>query len=92
MENWDSGLPDIHLTPGEINLYDILRFYNLGTGLDMTAYGKMRYELLGQKDHWFPGERAEFIPIDELTQSLSAHHSPQKVIRALEQAHRLFAP
>jgi uncharacterized protein len=87
---WDLGLPETLQTPGEINTYDILRFYNLATALDMNAYGIMRYALLGQKDHWFPGEKANKIPEQELLNSLHKHHDPHRVIKALKIAHQLF--
>ena len=88
--NWDKNLPETLATPGEINIYDILRFYNLGTGLDMTAYGLMRYALLGKKDHWFAGEQANIIPEVELKKALANHSHPEKVISSLKKAHEIF--
>ncbi|WDE98113.1 aldo/keto reductase [Lentisphaera profundi] len=90
MAEWDQNLPDTLKTPGQINTYDILRFYNLGTALDMTAYGIMRYALLGQKDHWFPGEKANDIPEKDLLLSLTHHHNPKKLIESLKIAHQMF--
>ena len=90
LNNWDKNLPETLSTPAEINIYDILRFYNLGTALDMTAYGLMRYALLGKKDHWFAGEQANIIPETELRQALKSHSHPDKVIKALQQAHEMF--
>ena len=89
-EQWDSNLPETLKTPGEINIYDIVRFYNLGTALDMKAYGIMRYNLLGQKDHWFPGEKANDLNEAELLNALSSHHNPTKIVEALKTAHQMF--
>lgn len=89
-QDWDKGLPETLQTPGQINTYDILRFYNLATALDMNAYGIMRYALLGQKDHWFPGEKADKIPEQKLLEALQNHHDPQGVIKGLKTAHQLF--
>lgn len=44
--------------PENINIPEILRFRNLLEGYDMQAYGKYRYNMLGGKGHWFPGNFA----------------------------------
>ena len=44
--------------PENINIPEILRFRNLLEGYDMQTYGKYRYNMLGGKGHWFPGDFA----------------------------------
>ncbi len=44
--------------PENINIPEILRFRNLLEGYDMKTYGRYRYNMLGGKGHWFPGNFA----------------------------------
>ena len=90
LNNWDKGLPAIEDTPNEINMYEVLRFYNLGKALDMTAFGKMRYTLLGEKNHWFPGFQVGAPNRDALLESLVNSPFPEKVADALVDAHEMF--
>jgi predicted aldo/keto reductase-like oxidoreductase len=54
-EDMAKGMADYTDTPGELNLEIMLWLRNLAVGWDMTEYGKMRFNLLGSGDTWFPG-------------------------------------
>ena len=74
VDNWQTGLPSYKDTPGNINLHTILWLRNLAIAYDLVEYGKMRYNLLGNGGHWFPGQKADKLAKLDLSQCL--HNSP----------------
>ena len=45
---WFEGLPEYVDVPGCVNLVEILRLWTYVKAFDLLAWGKMRYNLLGQ--------------------------------------------
>lgn len=90
VRGWSVGVPPQEDIPGNINIRKILWLYNLCQGFDLVNYAKMRYNLLGNGGHWFPGQQATTIDRQKLWDCLA--HSPhrERVLATLVEADRLL--
>lgn len=90
VKTWHVGLPKPEDTPGGMNIQVILWLRNLALAYEMIEYAKMRYSLLGNASHWFPGNKAERVRELDLQQCLRESPHAGQIPALLEDAHRLL--
>jgi hypothetical protein len=89
-DRYAEGLPTWQNSPGCMNVPIMLWLRNLVLAYDMLAYGKMRYNLLGNGGHWFPGLNAAHVGELDLEKALVGSPFKDKIPRWLRETHALL--
>ncbi|MEY4692384.1 MAG: hypothetical protein RIT19_2709 [Verrucomicrobiota bacterium] len=87
---WWAGLPEFVAVPGEVNLVEILRIWTYAKPLELTEWAKFRYNMLGNADHWFPGEHVEKLDWSRLGEVVRRSPFADRLAGILREAHDLF--
>lgn len=83
-------LPNYDQMPGEVNVQEILRLWTFAKAFDLIAWGKMRYNLMGNAGHWFPGMNAARFDSAKVRRALDGHPFADQIPGLLAEAHALL--
>jgi uncharacterized protein len=92
-ELFAANIPEPEQCPGEMAIGTMLWLRAMATAWDMVDYGKMRYNLLGNGGHWFPGlSAAKLDELDPAAISKAVANSPfrDRVIAMLKETRELL--
>jgi predicted aldo/keto reductase-like oxidoreductase len=84
------AFPNYVDVPGEVNVQEILRLWSFAKSLDLVEWGKMRYNLMGNAGHWFPGVNAAALDPAKIRATLSNSPFGEKAVDVLAEAHAML--
>ena len=88
---WKEGLPKWNETPGNINIPTILFLWNIAQAFGMVEYSRMRFNLMGNASHWFPGNKPENPDSYDFSNCLKNSPNKKSIPRILKEAFDLLS-
>jgi predicted aldo/keto reductase-like oxidoreductase len=67
-----------------------VRLWTYAKSLDLVEWGKMRYNLLGNASHWFPGDKAADFDERVLASVLESNPFKERIPSVLREAHEML--
>ena len=89
-QDWDRDLPNYVDVPGEVNVQEIVRLWHFAKALDLTEWGRMRYNLMGNAGHWFPGSNADSFDSQAIVTALDGYPFADRIPAILHEAHAML--
>ncbi len=90
LQSWFEGIPEVYDIPQQVNVLEILRIWNYATSLDLVEWGRSRYNMFGEADHWFPGKNPQQAPDVDLAEVLANSPWRDRILDTLPKAHQLL--
>ncbi len=87
---WWAELPEHSEVPGGVNVVEILRIWTFAKAFGLTEWAKFRYNMLGNADHWFPGEHVAKVDWNRLGAVLERSPFGERIPGILREAHELY--
>ncbi|HEX8373305.1 MAG TPA: aldo/keto reductase [Chthoniobacterales bacterium] len=87
---WWKNIPEHYAFPNEMNVLEILRLWSFAKSLDLVDFGKMRYNLLGNAGHWFPGTNAKEFDAHAIAPVLANSAFADRIPQILKEANDLL--
>lgn len=89
-DRFAEGLPGWERAPGYMNMPVILWLRHLSLAYEMHDYARMRYNLLGNGGHWFPGLNASRADSLNLDSALADSPFKNEIPGWLREAHKML--